>query len=55
MAPLNRDDVLQAAEARSLADPEGFTAELEQHGLVPAANRLACEHLCAEASPRAAP
>ena len=38
MAPLNRDDVLQAAEARGVADPEGFTAELEQRGLVPAAN-----------------
>ena len=38
MAPLNRDDVLQAAEARGIADPEGFTAELEQHGLVPAAD-----------------
>lgn len=38
MAPLNRSDVLQAAEARGLADPEGFTAELEQRGLVPAAN-----------------
>ena len=38
MAPLNRDDVLQAAESRGLADPGGFTAELEQRGLVPAAN-----------------
>jgi hypothetical protein len=38
MAPLNRSDVLQAAEERSLADPEGFTAELEQRGLVPVAN-----------------
>ena len=38
MAPLNRDDVLQAAEARGIPDPEGFAAGLEQRGLVPVAS-----------------
>jgi hypothetical protein len=38
MAPLTRDDVLHAAEARGVQAPERFVAELEQRGLVPAAS-----------------
>jgi hypothetical protein len=35
MAPLTRDDVLRAAMARGVPDPDGFTVGLEQRGLVP--------------------
>lgn len=35
MAPLSRDDVLRAATARGVPDPESFAAGLEQRGLVP--------------------
>jgi hypothetical protein len=38
IAPLDRYDVLLAAAARGIADPEAFAAELEIRGLVPAAN-----------------
>ena len=38
MAPLDRYDVLLAAAAKGIADPEAFAAELEIRGLVPAAN-----------------
>ena len=36
VAPLSHDDVLRAASARGVSDPEGFVAELEQRSLVPA-------------------
>ena len=38
IAPLDRYDVLLAAAARGIADPEAFAAELKIRGLVPAAN-----------------
>ena len=37
MAPLGRADVLLAAKARGVPDPEGFVAGLEQRSLVPVA------------------
>jgi hypothetical protein len=37
MAPLGRSDVLLAATARGVPDPEGFVAGLEQRSLVPVA------------------
>ena len=38
MAPLTRDDVLRAAEARGVPAPDGFVAGLEQRGLAPVAS-----------------
>jgi len=35
MAPLTRDDVLGAARARGVPDPDGLAAGLQQRGLVP--------------------
>jgi hypothetical protein len=35
MAPLTRDDVLGAARARGVPDPDGFAAGLQERGLVP--------------------